>query len=746
MSSWNLLTPPRPPAAANGRASTAYDPERGLLLVHPEDRGQLWRWTGRSWELLSRGLMEEHFSTRPLIAWGLQGDTWILVPADGELWVTRLGAPGVRRFPAPGVDAYASHGLAGYDPERGVILVHVNDDDEGRTFALDGQRLEPLTTGPYLLSGCFDPGRGQLVGVDISGIMSGLRGSSWEVVGGVSHYTSSDIAYDPGLGGLIHLVARDDHHMQLFVERGGSFEPLPREMRPLMASAMLAADPGHDQLISFGGQDFRSSGDASDHTWISEGGDFIEQSDALDLLLGRHATPGVADGRLTVVNHSTLSVDVLEAGGWRTLIQPHTSAGCGGADVYDLSVNFAVDEAGIAMLDGDGGLWRARAGAGWERLAPAGAGPSSHYARRVAMACHDDRIVVHGGVEQNSTWIFSGGAWRELDAIGGPPAGIHSMAATPAGLYLLTGADLWRLEEARWACVGSDPAWEGQHLRYEPRRGLLLSVSGDRLGAWARGRWVPLVQLPEDPQIVFFGSGSAELGVDPVHDRLVLLDRDGTLGLALSELELPAGELPTEPTTASVTTRAAPDHLKRRAAAIVPTEGPSTTAAQLGIEVPQGWSLLAALPAHPEIPGLGDWPGVAVLVADWELCDQRGWQPWQIEGGGIAIRRIEAPEHPWFLAGADGDQLQPARYELFEEIDPEEEGSYASLPGNAHRRSLGTKLGGYPRYVQHAPSLPPDARFLLQLSPELFDCAFGDVGSLYAWRSGSVGLALTQGH
>lgn len=748
---WSALTVLRPPAAANGHATLCYDPARGVLLAHPEDNLQLWRWAGAGWERLGHGLLREHASATPLIAHGL-GDTWVFVPRDGALEALRLSDGSARTLPAEGVTSYAHHGLAGFDAAAGRLLLHINGDDGGTTFAFDGEGLQRLDAGPYLLSGCVDPRRGQLVGVDVFNKLYAFDGAAWSVVGEVPRFTSSDLAWDPLRGALIRLVGQSDDAMVLHVEQGGAWRPTPVRMRPLMASAALCVDPERGQRISFGGQDFRASGDWSDSTWVGAEGDLVEVQERMKLRLGRHSTPGVLAGRAVVVNHSTLSVHALEASGWRALaLEWRERDRPEGANLYDLSVNFGVGGGRVVMLDGDGGLWELQ-GDAWRRLAEGGAGPHARYARRVSVCCDADRVVVFGGWSQNDTWIFEGGAWRELETVGGPMTGIFSIAHTPKGFYLLAGPDLWRLEGERWVCVACDAAWHGRHLRYLPQRGLLMAVASTqsswepRLIAYSGGRWLPVGELPEEPRLVEGGSGDAELAVDPAGDRLLLLGPKGTQALALSELDLPAGELPESEVAPDAASPSAPPDLRRRAAAMVPAQGPERSAAELGVEVPAGWTLYVATPNHPA-SGLKGWPGLAVLVADWELCEQNGWQPWRAGGGGAELRRLERPPaQPYVLGRRGEDRLRPARFLEIEEVDPEREEEFATLPGLQRERACGSKLGGFGRFIQGDPLVPKGARFVVQLAPDLFDGAFGDFGSLYGFVKGAQGLVEVQSH
>lgn len=72
----------------------------------------------------------------------------------------------------------------------------------------------------------------------------------------------------------------------------------------------------------------------------------------------------------------------------------------------------------------------------------------------------------------------------------------------------------------------------------------------------------------------------------------------------------------------------------------------------------------------------------------------------------------------------------------FDEIDPEREEEFDTLPGNVHERAYLTKVGGYPRFIQEdiqstCPRCKSPLRFAAQLSSDT--STFGDAGRLYVF-------------
>lgn len=776
MAQWTPMNGRRPPKTANGHSSMVYDERRDqLLLVIPQDGVEVWGWTGSGWDKVAEGLMPDAPSSRPLVAFGL-GDTHVFMPGDGQLRVGRLTEPGeTQTLEVPELERWGyNHGTAAFDAEAGCFLIHVTDYEGGATYSFDGEGIDKLVNGPALMSGCWDEVNETLVGIDIEDTLHVFDGSVWTVMHAEHMPTSSDIGYNPQTDRVFRLVAHSDEGMHLCELAGGGWQPTEREMRPLMASAVVGFDRERGQIVSYGGQDFRKGADWSDETWASDGGDFVNTSSEADRVqLGRHTTPVRHGGRLVAINHSTLAADALGPGGWEVVMDP---VGDDDPDLgplrhsrlYDLSVNFAASDDTLFMLDGDGALWAGKEGAKWRQIAAPGSGPNGSYARRIAMDWDPvhDRLVVFGGVESNTTWVFEDGGWREFDDELRPAHGVASTAATPAGLYLLADADLWLLDEDRWRCVGSDLGWFGDHLCYDPKRDALLSFSqgreGWKLAQWQQdkgqqdkgqdGTWRQLDSLPEQLRLATTYASGAEVGVDPLGDRLVALDDSMFWALDLGDCGLCEQELPTETAEAAHARCPAPRDELVEAVALVPTDGGGAKKArELGLDlvIPKDWRLVATVPRHRVAGAMEGYGGLAVLMHPtwWK----HGFEPWRLAGGGIEVVLL-AEEPPLYVADPyNDDMMVPAEMVAFEELAPDLQTTYNTLPGAQLDRAYGTKLGGFPRYIQSDVLEFYDGddhpQFVMQLRADVFDCLFGDFGAAYVFiNERGEGKAVLQSH
>jgi hypothetical protein len=464
---------------------------------------------------------------------------------------------------------------------------------------------------------------------------------------------------------------------------------------------------------------------------------------------------------LVVVDHNTQRVSRQTGSGWETVVEP----GCGGfseashAVVDYRYVNFAASDEAMYMHDAQGGLWRAVPGGRWEQVAPPVEGPEPRYSRRVALAWDrpTERLVLFGSPEQNDTWVYEEGAWREFDDERRPAKGIASIAATDRGTYLLAGHDLWRLTDHRWECVGSDPEWQPRGLLWDPTRDRLITFGPSWEGAevltWEDRAWRQIATGPAETQICETMSGmSAEAGIDPAGDRLLLLHADMDWELDLGRLDLPSAALPTDPVEPQAATGPAPEDDLTTAYAIEMTEGEAVAGDEVPVDliIPEGWLLVALIPRVDGGPIPEPYTGLAVLYVEdpWAGDDE----PWRLDGGGIEVRMLQGETPPFLVSGYQNKVgvLSPAEFVEFSELPPEQRDQYNSPGGGADEMANGSKLGGYPRYIQGEPRGlldRPDLSFLGQLGPEIFDCLFGDAGSayLYIGKDGETG-AVVQSH
>jgi hypothetical protein len=738
----------QPPKSANGQASMCYSPvDETLYFFVPSNAGgiEVWAWTGSGWRPYADGIFQETYSGRPLAAFG-DGDVHVFRTTEHGIRLARLAALDDEvTLEAPGLDARSSHGLAGFNPTTDRFLVCCPLRDDSKTYAFDGESLELICEGPYLMSGCWDEANQRLVGVDVSGRGYYLGAGGWQSFELGLGSNGSDIAYDPTRERVVALLAESDDEMQLYgANPDDRAEPLGPRMRPYIASAALGVDPGRNQVLSVGGQDFRKQGGWSDETWVSTNGDdFVSTQSGSDLAIGRYNTPVHMGDSLLVVNHSTLEVNKAVADGWETIVEPidHQQIDGGYARLDDRMINFCASPVAVFMLDADGALWRAQPGGTWNQIEGPGEGPDARYARRLAMAFDptSNRLVVFGGVENNDTWVHDTQQWRKLDDPVRPAAGIASAAATPSGLYLLAGKDLWVLDDDAWRCVGSDDSVWVRGLLYDRRLDALFTFDGGHPNAhmytWTASGWEQIATLPERVMVRDTMSGvGAEAGLDSEHRRFHLLHDEMNYTLDIDALDLdgatrPTGEVP----PAEATTEAPDEHLATTLA--IETTGKYVTLGELNVDVvvPDGWKLLALLPSHPSVPQLEGYSGVAVMMVEnyWESDE---FEPWRLGGGGIECRLLQGDAPSLALASFDAPEghLELAEYRPQTELSPDVLDEYHTTRGEAPLNR--TKLGGLPSFIQGDPLEFDNERglaYLGQLAADVYDCEFGDVGSVY---------------
>ena len=492
----------QPPKSANGHASLCYSPDdETLYLFVPSPRGgiEAWAWMGSAWRQHASGIFGDTYAGRPLAAFG-DGDVHIFRATDGAFRVARLSQLDAEQtYEVPGLAQGHAHGFAGFNPTTGRFLVCSPTHGDSTTFAFDGQSFELVCEGPHLMSGCWDNANQRLVGTDVSGRTYYLGAGGWQSIELGLGSNGSDIAYDPTREGIVALLPESDEVMRLVGAReGGSGEPLGPRMKPYISSAALGVDPGRNQVLSVGGQDFRKQGDWSDETWVSTGGDdFVSIKKGGDLTMARYTTPVHMGDSLLAVNHSTFEVSKATQTGWETAIaqMPEQRRRENYERFDDRMVNFGASPVAVFMLDAQGAVWRAQPGGPWQQVAGPGEGPDSRYSRRVAMSFDPTsrRLVVFGGLENNDTWVHDTQSWRKLQDSIRPRAGIASMAATPGGLYLLAGTDLWVLADDAWRCVGSDDSIRARGLLYDRPNDALFTFDSEhpasRMYTWTANGW-----------------------------------------------------------------------------------------------------------------------------------------------------------------------------------------------------------------------------------------------------------------
>jgi len=232
------------------------------------------------------------------------------------------------------------------------------------------------------------------------------------------------------------------------------------------------------------------------------------------------------------VEHRSGAAFTLDGNRFRAFSPP----GGGGFDArFDPgATNFTASDDRLYMLDAWGGLWHAREEEPPAPLAPPDGGPGPRHAREASLVWdrQSRRLVLFGDRGENDTWTFDG-SWRELRPRTPPPPGPGRAVATPAGVHLLVGEQLWVLADDEWTCLLLDHTILAHRPLFDPRRGRLLTV-GNTVAVLDRDGFRHVAAVPPT------AGATDEMGIDPIGDRLVRVTDHGVEDLALSSLVLEA--------------------------------------------------------------------------------------------------------------------------------------------------------------------------------------------------------------
>ena len=737
----------RPTMGAPSTASMTYDWGRQqTLLVTNCGKVELWAWRNTHWERQHDELFPDTYAGRPIVCWGLD-DTHIFRACNEAIEWCRLSEPQtVHRLDAPKVRPAVRHGFAGYDDTQQRFALTLPIDSGSVTYTWDGESLDEITEGPNLTTGCWDHGRGRFIGMGIEGTTYQLRLGAWRVLDDQLQAAGSELTCTPWLGKVVRLIAHSDETMELY-GLDEAWHPLDVYLPVSRPNALLSVDPEHRQIFCVGGQKGLDSGPYCDETWVSQQSKLFEQApdgDATGRFATEPMTPVQMDDTLLVADHWTGSVERWDDGAWQQVLDPNVPLD------HDVSqrepVAFAASDRRIFRLDKDGDLWSARPGGDWQRRAAARPGPDGRPGEAVAIGWDRPRrrLVSFGGPARNDTRVYDRSGWSSFDDELRPAPGVGAIATAPDETYLLAGADLWRLGERSWRCIGSDPSVDCRGLVFEPKRKLLFSFGtgwGEAgIFVWQSGGWRQVAVGPPRTAIRHFEApDGATPAVAPAEDRLMLLDEDLNWSLDLGNLDLPAGEIAEESVEPNAATTPPPETHTRRSLAICPTEEP-VGLAELSVDlmVPDGWRLIALAPSRPDSRFPGDFSGIAVLGATniWESRHK----PWRIGGGGLEVRFIHGAAPPLVIADParpDG-VLVRAEFEAFRDIDPSVADQHHPPDPRDIDRTDGSKLGGYPRYFRRPPSTfeqRSDLQFIGQLSGDLFPPLDGEFARAFLFAS-----------
>ena len=622
--------------------------------------------------------------------------------------------------------------------------------DDAKAFAVESGPLVALAAAPHLRAFAVDEGRGVALGYDVHGTLFAFDGERFVEV--LKDRRLHGLAWHPELGAVVTLLS-GPARMSLAMVSGDRLV----DVRPAIASTTYRSGgrlgvTGDRRIVYFGGQDFDRSGRPTNASLVSDPGGTLLRSDDLgdDVrpVLGADTTSITTASRIALANHSTLEVlTPSRESAWREVaerVEQDFSPGATGPAIDSRYVNFAASDERVFLLDAKGALWTAATGQHYVTIAKPEPGPGSHYAHRVALAWDppSQRVIVFGGIESNSTWVASEHThgFLEIRVALPPPHGIGSMVSTPLGAYLLVDGELHRFDQGGWVAVAA--GLPGYHLFHDPRRERLL-VGGWDHAAKQDALWVidaggvPRVaaHLPAEHRLGTENSGGVVAALDPAHDRFLIFSERDAFVLPLAAIEVASRGLPTKPLGLPRQRLAtAPPAWTRPAARLV--AGAEVRAPRITLE----GELIAIVPAHPEALPLP--VGIVALAISesrewWKSSQQESWKIGG-QGGGYHARFVGRGELPEPVTGVivSAGTARALRVEAYREVAPDRALQVDSQPDGIDANAWGSKLGGFPRYIQADPTACWEGaplRFAVQLSSDLVSVA--DVGKLYVWIS-----------
>lgn len=735
---WITLGQLAPPP---GSTVLVTDPERheAVLLLKRESI-EVWRWNGHNFAPAMGDFFGGVEASWPC-GWYDPRRREIIVAAAVEdgLLTAPLEQPQTRTFLPFGKLASAWFGsVVAFDPASGDVFALCGDERE-QLCVWRGRQVLSLGEAP-VASIVYDQAHERLVGQALTDTFVREQ-DRWRKVSKDEVWSPSQFAWDPRRRLLLRLAADASQRGQMRLQylgkdRWHNTEPARRlaTMRHYGSLGCL----GNDTLLLHGGSNHQTApSSASNDTFVAASEQDFERVDlSAQLRLGRKCSLHNAVGApLTVVDHSTLRVHTLTERGWGgSALSLSAPALHGPHD--DRHTTFAIASGGVIYeIDGKGRLWRAQPGGRLERLTGTKDSPGPRCTGYHALA-HDaprQRLVLFGGETRNDTWIFdeARSTWSELLTTPRPPHGPGALCSTPEGIFLFVQHELWWLDDQQWRCVGHDPEWRSTVLFCDPARRTLWSAADGKVVTWQQGKFRQVAALPSGVKISSFPYDQAHLlGFDPSGDRLVAWAPTGVRVLPLASLgEAAHGELPThpiEPPTQRLIEP--PPEMLRTAARFKPIKGAAPAQKIPVARVPSGYRLLAVVPRHEQILPLPEGvTGLAVMVP--EYGDHTG------EDTRVELLRGEPFEGAWLRDDAS-DSLYPCQLLPFQEIDPDHEHLYDTLPGHQFDHAFNTRVGGFGRFIQENPAprcrrCKTPMRFAMQLGSEVL--MVGDMGENYVF-------------
>ena len=788
---WTPLHPRTP----EGNHTVVYDPKGKRFLMPTKTevqdkehidthRIEIWSWehSETRWkQILQYELSVEECPEVVLLCYDGEHDTvCVYTITERGLCRTWLENPTQSEFFQIPENLWPSHSSVVYDKKHQRTLFFF----DGSVWSLKDGKVTVLLEDidEYPLFVVYNGSEEAPIGQDVYDRLHKWNEDRWEPFGPKDTFPGSYPAYDPIRKTMVKLVNKCAEQMELAALVDRQWQPQSIHFSPHLHSPKLAVHAELGHIMSRNGQDERINNSYTPNTWVSDGTqDFIEYTRPDGLMVGGHITMKQQGESLLLFNHCTMEVSVLEETKWKPLVQPispkqrRENPAYNKADFRQYMLNFTCSPDAFYVLDYDASVWKSEANGTWQlwtrkmRL-------SRHFQSYTITFAWDetqDALVLFDGVGQQKTWICKEGEkWQKLPTQKEGPGGIDceqsgQMLSTPKGPLLLEKCgSLWHFETQTWiyltniqetirSVVEAKESWITEMFFYDARRDALACINQtlteDYTSCYQLFYLFPsappqlAAHLPQKSSLSWTNGENGALGLALKTDRWILCTETTLMTFDVKGADLPEkiglpntkdSLVASHSTNSSETnmTKALSIHLAENA------QGISLQDLSYTITPPNNARLVAILPLI-NIPGVPSelhpnhqsrYTGVVVYTYDYDF-GEHDWEnqpaPWN-PGGGLASGQIFHHHEPIeaYISPNETPELYKCDCVPFQE---KLNNNGMLMPPQARQ----SKIGGRPWFLQEQMKATSDKGkpmlFATQLAADLFDCMFGDAGTLY---------------